>query len=320
MKILPALAAFISRFLPLWILVLSLIAFLVPKVFGPIQGLTGISLGAIFLIMGMSLSTEQIVSVIKQPKYAFIGVGLKWIVMVTVTVIIAFTFFSNNAELASGIILSGTVPSGTSANIYTFIAGGEVALSITMATLDTVISPVLTPSLVQASVGRVVPVDFMALFMNIIWIVFVPLFIGLFLQWKFPKRVKVITPYTGLLSQLALFVVVLSVISKAEPALRDNMSLLPFVFIAVILQVAIPMFAGFFIPKLLKVPRANMVAITFHTGICNTALSATLAMEHFSSLASVPAVANMIVNLTLGAIVAKVFEKRRPQPEAVTVS
>src|SRR5699024_409076 len=93
LKILPALAAFISRFLPLWILVLSLIAFLVPKVFGPIQGLTGISLGAIFLIMGMSLSTEQMISVIKQPKYAFIGVGLKWLIMVIVTVIIALLSF-----------------------------------------------------------------------------------------------------------------------------------------------------------------------------------------------------------------------------------
>src|SRR5699024_10981617 len=103
-------------------------------------------------------------------------------------------------ELASGIILSGTVPSGTSANIYTFIAGGEVALSISMVTLDTIISPVLTPSLVQASVGRVVHVDFMALFMNIIWMVFVPFFIGLFLLWKFLKLVKVITTYTGLLS------------------------------------------------------------------------------------------------------------------------
>src|SRR5699024_12006845 len=100
---------------PLWILVLSLIAFLVPKVFGPILGLTGISLGAIFLIMGMSLSTEQMISVFKQPKYAFIGVGLKWVMMVIVTVIITFTFFSNNADLASGIILSGTVTSGYSA-------------------------------------------------------------------------------------------------------------------------------------------------------------------------------------------------------------
>src|SRR5699024_12518928 len=83
------------------ILVLSFVAFLVPLAFGPIQGLTGLSLGVIFLIMGMSLSTEQMISVIKQPKYAFIGVGLKWVIMVIVTVIIAFTFFSTNAELAS---------------------------------------------------------------------------------------------------------------------------------------------------------------------------------------------------------------------------
>lgn len=309
MRLLSAIPAFISRFLPLWILGLSLIAYVIPNVFSPIQGLTGICLGAIFLFMGMSLSTEQIMGVIKQPKYAFIGISLKWIIMVAVTIIIAFTFFANNSELASGIILAGTVPSGTSANIYTFIAGGEVALSITMATLDTIISPLLTPTLVQASVGKVVPVDFFALFINIIWIVFVPLFIGLFLQWKFPKRIAVVKPYTGFLSQLALFAVVLSVISKAQPALQDNMSMLPLIFLAVILQVSIPMFSGYYISKVMKVPRVNMIAITFHTGICNTALSATLAMEHFSSLAAVPAVANMIVNLTIGAIVAKVFEK-----------
>lgn len=311
MKLVAAIGTTISRFLPLWILVLSLIAFLVPEIFIPIQDLTEMSLGAIFLLMGLSLSTEQIMHVVKKPKYAFIGVGLKWLLMVIVTIIIAFTFFSNHAELASGLILSGTVPSGTSANVYTSIAGGEVALSITMATLDTMIAPFLTPILVQATVGRVVPVDFMALFMNIIWVVFIPLFTGLVLQWKFPKRVNIVKPYTGLLSQLALFIVVLSVISKAEPSLRENMDLLPFVFVAVFLQVAIPMFLGYFISKFLKVPQANMIAITFHTGICNTALSATLAMEHFSSLASIPAVANMIVNLTIGAIVANVFEKQQ---------
>lgn len=320
MRFFSVLAASISRFLPIWILSLSLLAFLIPNLFGPIQNSTEIWLGAIFLFMGMSLSTEQIMGVIKKPKHAFVGIGLKWTIMVGVTVIIAFTFFATNPEVASGIILAGTVPSGTSANVYTFIAGGEVALSITMATLDTVISPILTPSLVQASVGKVVPVDFMALFMNIIWVVFVPLFMGLFLQWKFPKRVATFKPYTGILSQLALFIIVLSVVSKAQPVLLDNMTLLPLILIAVILQVSIPMFIGYYIPKLFKLPRANMIAITFHTGICNTALSATLAMEHFSSLAAVPAVLNMIVNLTIGAIVAKLFEKRREQPNVGATS
>lgn len=311
MRILPTIAAFILKFLPFWIIVLSLVAYIVPNMFRSIQGATEISLGAIFLFMGMSLSTNQINSVIRKPRYAFIGIGLKWTVMVGVTIVIAFSFFGHNPEVASGIILAGTVPSGTSANIYTFIAGGEVALSITMATLDTIISPFFTPTLVQASVGKVVPVDAIALFIHIIWVVFTPLFLGLLLQWKLPQCVAVVKPYTSLLSQLALFVVVLSVISKAQPALQTNIALLPLIFIAVSLQVSIPMFLGYYISKHIKVPSENIVAITFHTGICNTALSATLAMEHFSSLAAVPAVANMVVNLTIGAIVAKNFEKRK---------
>src|SRR5699024_9175059 len=131
------------------------------------------------------------------------------------------------------------------ANIYTFIGGGEVALSITMATLDTIISPLLTPSLVQASVGKVIPVNGFAIFVNIIYVVFIPLFIGLFLQWKFPKRVKVMKDYTSFLSQIALFIVVLAVISNAQPTLESNLNLLPLVFLAVILQVSIPMFLGY---------------------------------------------------------------------------
>lgn len=310
MKILSVVAVFISRYLPVWIIGLSIIAYVFPNVFRPIQGLTEVSLGAIFLFMGMSLSTEQILSVIKKPKYMLIGITLKWVIMVGITIIIAYSFFSNNSDLAAGIILAGTVPSGTSANIYTFIGGGEVALSITMATLDTIISPLLTPSLVQASVGKVIPVNGFAIFVNIIYVVFIPLFIGLFLQWKFPKRVKVMKDYTSFLSQIALFIVVLAVISNAQPTLESNLNLLPLVFLAVILQVSIPMFLGYYISKLFKLPTKNIVAITFHTGICNTALASTLAMEHFSSLAAVPAVANMVVNLTIGATVAKKFERR----------
>lgn len=315
MRILSIVASMISKYLPVWIVLLSLIAYLFPDAFHSIQGLTGICLGLIFLLMGMTLSTEQIVTVVKQPKYAFIGFALKWTIMVGVTMAIAFAFFRNSPEIASGIILAGTVPSGTSANLYTFIAGGEVALSITMATLDTVISPLLTPSLVQLSIGKLIPIDFWALLLNIIWIVFIPLFLGLFLKWRFPKKVSMISPYTSVLSQLALFAVVLSVISKAQPTLEENLISLPLIFVAVFLQVTVPMFAGYFIPKLIRVPKRQMIAVTFHTGICNTALSATLAMEHISSLAAVPAVANMVVNLTVGAIVAKIFDNQAKTKE-----
>lgn len=309
MRYISKITAVISAFLPAWILSCAIIGFLVPQWFNPIQNWTGFCLGIIFLLMGMSLSPAQMWSVIRKPKHAFIGFTMKWVIMVGVTIVLAFTFFHDQAELASGLILSGTVPSGTSANVYTFIGGGEVALSITMATLDTIVSPFLTPGLVELSVGKLIPIDFWALFFNIGLIVFLPLFLGFVLQRIFPQSVQKVSPYTSVLSQIALFVVVLSVISKAQPALAGNLNSLPLIFAAVILQVSIPMAAGYWLARWAGIARQHVIAITFHTGICNTALSATLAMEHISSLAAVPAVANMVVNLTIGAIVAKRFEK-----------
>ncbi|WP_342600330.1 bile acid:sodium symporter family protein [Psychrobacillus sp. FSL H8-0483] len=316
MKFIPKASHIISKYLPAWIILFSFMAYFFPNLFIPIRSFTGAGLGMIFLLMGLSLSTEKLLLVIKKPKHALLGVLLKWTVMVTVTIVVAYLFFKDNAELATGIILAGTVPSGTSANIYTFIAGGEAALSITMATMDTIISPILTPTLVQFFAGKLIPIAFLPLFLNIIYIVFLPLFLGLFLQWKFAKKIEVIKPYTAVLSQIALFIVVLSVISGAQNSLQTNLSSLPLIFIAVFFQVSIPMLAGYWISKLLKVPEQNARAILFHTGICNTALAATLAMEHVSSLAAVPSVANMVINLTLGAFVANFFSSKK---EKVTV-
>ncbi|HIV73467.1 MAG TPA: bile acid:sodium symporter family protein [Candidatus Pseudogracilibacillus intestinigallinarum] len=300
----------ISRFMPIWLVVFSILAYAIPHTFILIQGWTEFCLGLIFFLMGMSLSTEQIIKVIKSPKYAFYGFLLKWTVTVGISLLIALLFMKKMPEIASGIVLAGTVPSGTSANLYTFIAGGEVALSITMATLDTIVSPILTPSLMQATVGQIIPIDFWALFLNIIVVVFIPLFLGLFAQWKCSNVVKRVRPHTSIFSQLALFVIVLAVVSKAQPTLEENLIHLPVIFIAVAFQVMIPMYLGYVLArKWLKVPKEYAISICFHTGICNTALSATLATEHLTTLAAVPSVLNMIINLTIGAFVANYFER-----------
>ncbi|KKB33276.1 bile acid:sodium symporter family protein [Bacillus thermotolerans] len=304
MKIFQSVMAILSKYLPVWIVLSSIIAYMLPQAFEPISQLTGPALGLIFLLMGLSLSTEALASVIKRPVHLFTGVLFKWTITVTVSIVIAYVFFKDETEIAMGIILAGVVPSGTSANLYTFMAGGEVALSVSMAAADTFISPVLTPFLTQFFAGQFIPVDFWALFFSIIYIVFVPLLTGLFLQWKWPKRTVYIKPYTSLLSTLALFVVVLSVVSNAQSSLADSLHWLPLIFIAVFIQVAFPMLAGYSLSRFFRIPERNCRAILFHTGICNTALAATLAMEHISSAAAVPAVANMVVNLSLGAWVA----------------
>src|SRR5699024_10053398 len=180
-----------------------------------------------------------------------------------------------------------------------------------MATLDTIVAPLVTPSFVQVTIGQVIPVDFWALFFNIVFIVFVPLFSGAFLQWKFPRQLQIVQPYSSITSQLVLLMIILSVVSKAQPTLEENLSLLPMIFLMVFFQVTIPMFGGYLLAKWFRFPYQHVISITFHVGICNTALSATLASEHISALAAVPSVVTVIVNLTIGATVAKIFEKSK---------
>lgn len=300
----------LASYLPFWIVLIAWSAFQFPNVYGLIQGFAGVGLGLIFLLMGMQLAVTELRKTIKRPRAVFIGVALKWVIMVSVSVGLATLFFRNQPELAMGIIVSGTVPSGTSANLYAFIAGGDVALSITMATLDTVISPVLTPLLTDWFAGKLIPLDLVALFQSILLIVFIPLFSGIFLQWKWSSQVDRVKPYTPVISQVTLLLIVASVVSSAQPSLVEHVALLPKIAGVVFLQVSIPMLLGYGLAKVLGVGEAGARSILFQVGICNTALAATLAMAHIGALAAIPAVMNMIINLSLGAFVSNYFSSR----------
>jgi len=300
----------LAKYLPLWIILIALSAYLQPTLYTLIQGWAGFGLGLIFFLMGLQLAVHQLVKTIRNPKTVFIGIALKWVIMVAVSVILAKIFFQERPDIAMGIILSGTVPSGTSANLYALIAGGDVALSITMATVDTLISPVLTPLLTDYFAGQLIPVDVMALFKSIVLIVFLPLFSGIFLQWRWGKKVDRIKPFTPIISQVTLLLIVASVVSSAQTSLVEHLELLPKIAGVVFLQVSIPMGLGYFVAKLVGVPEAGARSILFQVGICNTALAATLAMEHIGELAAIPAVINMIINLSLGAFISNYFSQK----------
>ncbi|MBU8907974.1 bile acid:sodium symporter family protein [Desertibacillus haloalkaliphilus] len=312
----------LQRFLPIWILVFAVIAFLFPGLFTSLSGVTPFALAFIFLLMGMSISFQSFIDIVKKPKALLVGMAMKWSVTVMISVGLAYLFFQEHPSLAAGVILAGTVPSGTSANLYTLIAEGTVALSITLAAIDTFIAPFMTPLLMDVFAGKFIPVSFWELFLSIVYIVFIPILAGLFLQWKWEKTLDRVRKVFPTLSIVSLLVIVLAVISSAYTSLDAYSSMLPLLFFIVAIQVAIPMFLCYVIARFFGISEPNCRAILFHTGICNTALSATLAMNHIDALAAVPSVVNMVVNLSLGAFMANWFSRQSKktieQSEATT--
>jgi BASS family bile acid:Na+ symporter len=301
----------LTRYLPLWILCSATLAYHVPEWFRFLKNWTAPALAFILFTMGLTLSLESLQRVLRNPKTALLGVLGKWTITLGVSVLLAFLFFSDDPLLLAGVILAGAVPSGTSANLYTFLAGGTLALSIMMSAIDTFIGPFATPIIMKVSAGALVPVSFGPVFLQMVYVVLLPIMLGLFIQWKWGERLNRVRKRIPLFSAVALLLVDLAVVSSAQSVLESYLPVLPWLFVCVFLQVTIPMLLGYWYGVGIRAAEPDRRSLAYEFGICNTALAALLAMEHLGPLAAVPAVANMITNTTVGALIANLWEPLR---------
>jgi bile acid:Na+ symporter, BASS family len=128
--------------------------------------------------MGTTLSGKDFRNVLAMPWPVFIGVALQFLIMPLVGYAIAMTF-GFPAEVAAGIILIGSVSSGVASNVMTYLAGGNVPLSVTITSATTLLSPFVTPFWMKTLAGRLVPVDFVAMMLSIFNMIIIPIVAGL---------------------------------------------------------------------------------------------------------------------------------------------
>jgi len=166
-----------------WVVVSAASAMVFPKAFGTWFGydLGGLITPLIQIItfgMGTTLSVKDFKRVFLMPWPVFIGFCLQFTVMPLVGTSLA-ALFRFEPELAAGVILVGSVPGGVASNLMTYLAGGNVALSVTMTSCSTLLSPVMTPFLMKVLAGRLVPIHFMAMMLSILNMIIVPIIAGL---------------------------------------------------------------------------------------------------------------------------------------------
>jgi BASS family bile acid:Na+ symporter len=128
--------------------------------------------------MGTTLSVADFARVFKLPWPVLIGILLQFTVMPLAGYSIG-RMFGFGPEVAAGVILIGSCPGGVASNLMTFLAKGDVALSVTMTSCSTLMSPVMTPFLMKVLAGKLVPIDFMAMMFSILNMIIVPILAGL---------------------------------------------------------------------------------------------------------------------------------------------
>ena len=186
---------FIARWMGVLVLLTAVGALLCPAPLGAIDTwYINPFIGLIMFGMGLTLSAHDFRVVFSRPKDVVMGCLAQFTIMPLMAWLLSL-LFSLPKELALGMILVGCCPGGTASNVITFLAKGDLALSVGMTATSTLLAPVLTPLLVWLLAGTMVDVDTIGMLQSIVYVVIAPIIIGLLCQRYLPNLTHRVVPF-----------------------------------------------------------------------------------------------------------------------------
>ena len=258
--------------------------------------------------MGLTLKLEDFKVVFTRPKDIIIGAIAQFTIMPLLAFLLSIAF-KLPPELAVGVILVGTCPGGTSSNVMTYLAKGDVALSVGMTSVSTILAPFATPLLTLLYAGQKVDVNAVSMFISIVQVVILPIALGFIINkflYKFTNSIKEILP---LISVLAIVAIVAAVVSANSQRLMQVGYL---VIIVVVLHNSLGYLLGYMLAKLFRLNNAKCKAVSIEVGMQNSGLATSLAATHFASmaLATVPGAIFSVWHNISGSIVANIMASK----------
>jgi len=300
-----------STLFPLWTLLVALIGLFKPATFAaiPTSAFTGL-LGMLMLSMGITLSVDDFKRVLTRPGVMIVGVVGCYVMMPLLALGLSSALGLSPA-LTAGMVLVGSINGGQASNLCTYIAKGDVALSVMMTTVTTLGAIVLTPTLCKLLLGTLVPVDAVGVAISTIQVVLVPIVLGMLANANFPKTVKKIEPFSPIVGVLSTCILVGSAVAQCSaPILAAGATLQ---LAAALLHIIGGAVAYFGLKKFYGETTCRTVAI--ETSMKSSAFGFLLAKLHFSSfLVRVPSAVSVVWMALVGSSLAVAF-RFLPAPE-----
>lgn len=312
MKLLETISSFAGKYFAFFVIATAVTAYFIPDAFTRFGAYITILLGVVMFGMGLTLKAADFKVVFTQPVPVIIGVLAQYTVMPLVAFGIAYAL-RLPPELAAGLVLLGCVPGGTASNVMVYLAKGNVALSVAMTSVSTLLAPVATPAILLLLAGQWLPVDAKSMFLSIFQVIIVPIALGLIVQRFFPLAVEKSISVVPLISVAAILIIV----SAVTAANAGNVAEAGFiVFLAVFLHNGFGLLIGYLAAKAMGLSENDRRAISIEVGMQNSGLGVALATAHFSPLAALPSVWGAIWHNISGPIIATIWSKKPASAEA----
>ena len=265
-------------------------------------------LGIIMFGMGLTLKLDDFRVVFSRPKDVLTGCLAQFTVMPLLAWLLSRMFALDDA-LTIGVILVGCCPGGTASNVITYLAKGDLALSVGMTATSTVLAPVLTPLLVWLLAGKAVDVNVIGMLLSILWVVIVPIAAGLIVKKLWPRFTEKATAYLPALSTLTICAIILIIIAaNASKLMTGGLTII----LVVMLHNLCGLLLGYAIGRLTGMPATKRRAVSIEVGMQNSGLASSLATLHFAAypMATIPGAIFSVWHNLSGAIVARLYARK----------
>ena len=304
---------FIQKTFALWVIVFAALALWQPEFFVWLKAYIPWILGIIMLGMGMTMTVDDFKGVLQSPKAVLIGVVAQFVVMPGLAYVLC-KLFNLPPEIAVGVILVGCCPGGTASNVITYMAKGNVALSVACTSVSTLLAPVLTPAIFYLLASQWLKIDAASMFISILQVVLLPIVIGLILRIWLKRQVESYIQVMPLVSVIAIVAIVAAIIGGSKAAILQSGLL---ILAVVILHNGLGYLLGFTAARFFKLPYADSKAIAVEVGMQNSGLGVALAAVHFaaSPITAVPSAIFSLWHNISGPALATYWASRKDENE-----
>ncbi|WP_100010450.1 bile acid:sodium symporter family protein [Lentibacillus sediminis] len=307
MKVLNVISDLAGRYFAVLVIAVGLIAFIMPGQFLWLNSYITILLGVVMFGMGLTLKAVDFKLVLTKPLPVILGIAAQYVIMPLIAFAIAY-LLNLPPTIAAGLVLLGSVPGGTASNVMVYLAKGDVALSIAMTSLSTLLAPLATPFILLLLAGQWLPVDPISMLISIVQVIIVPIVLGLLVKRFLPTIVDKSITAIPLISVTAIIIIVAAIVAANVENIASSGLL---VFTAVMLHNAFGLVLGYLTAFLLGLDQMKKRAISIEVGMQNSGLGVSLATVHFEPLAALPSAVAAIWHNITGPILATYWSKKQ---------
>ncbi len=289
----------------LWVFLGFILAYFFPQVFIPLK--SGMETFFAFTMFGIGvvLNLEELTAILKAPHLIFLGVCAQYTIMPFLGFLLA-NIFNLVRDFGLGLILTGSAPGAMSSNVISYLAGADVAYSVSLTTVSTFLSPVLTPALTYFLAKFYFRVNFWTMFWGILKMVVIPLSLGILVKMKFKKKIEpFVTIFPAVSVTFIVFICALVAALNKEYLSQMNLFLLGVVLLHNLLGYSF----GYGVGKIFHLSFKRRRTLSIEIGMQNAGLGVVLALKYFSEKAALPAALFVIVSVITSALLARYWRR-----------